>query len=73
MNGFWRNFSWIFPATHGIQGYIEANTMGSELRAISFEYISLWIQTAVYFVTATLVYYWQIRRSKRKYATLSVD
>lgn len=73
INGFWRNFSWIFPATHGIQGYIKINTMGSTLRTISFEYISLWIQTAVYFITTTLVYNWQIRRSKRKSVAISVD
>ncbi|MEI7503730.1 MAG: ABC transporter permease, partial [Paludibacter sp.] len=66
INGFWRAFSWIFPSTHGIQGFIKINTMGADIRHISFEYISLWAQTAIYFVTATGAYYWQINKSSQK-------
>jgi len=66
INGFWRAFSWIFPSTHGIQGYIKINTMGADIRHISFEYISLWVQTAIYFITATGAYYWQINKSSQK-------
>lgn len=66
INGFWRTFSWIFPATHGIQGYIKINTMGADLRHISFEYISLWIQTAIYFLTTSWAYHWQIMKSYKK-------
>jgi ABC-2 type transport system permease protein len=66
INGFWSTFSWIFPSTHGIQGFIKINTMGANLRNITFEYISLWTQTAIYFVTATGAYYWQINKSSKK-------
>jgi len=66
IHGFWRAFSWIFPATHGIQAYVKINTMGATIREASFEYISLWIQTGVYFLTATWAYYWQMHKSRRK-------
>ncbi|MEN6618744.1 MAG: ABC transporter permease [Rikenellaceae bacterium] len=67
MNGFWKVFSWIFPSTHGIQGYIKINSLGTDLQTISREYISLWVQTIVYFLTTTWVYHWQIKKSSRRY------
>lgn len=63
INGFWKIFSWIFPATHGIQGYIKINSMGAGISQILYEYISLWIQTIVYLLTTILAYRWQIKRS----------
>ena len=63
INGFWRVLSWIFPATHGIQGYIKINTMGADLRHVSSEYISLWTQTAIYFLTTSWAYHWQIMKT----------
>lgn len=52
IRGFWRAFSYLFPSTHGIQGYIKINTMGATLRQVSPEYIALWIQAGFYFITA---------------------
>ena len=66
INGFWKAFAWIFPSTSGTQGYIKINTMGADLRHISFEYISLWIQTFVFFATTCWAYYWQIKKSTAK-------
>lgn len=66
INGFWKMFSYLFPATFGIQGYIKINTMGAGIDEIRFEQIGLWIQTAVYFALASVVYFWQIRRSSEK-------
>lgn len=66
INGFWKAFSWIFPSTQGIQGYIKINSMGAELKAVKYEYISLWVQTAVYFVTTCWAYRWQIKKSYNK-------
>jgi len=66
INGFWKAFAWIFPSTSGVQAYIKINTMGAGLRHISFEYISLWVQTAVYFATTCWAYYWQINKSRKK-------
>ncbi len=53
---FWKIFSYFFPSTHGIQGYIRINTMDANLYEVSKEYIFLWIQTGVYFITACWSY-----------------
>jgi ABC-2 type transport system permease protein len=69
INGFWRAFAWIFPSTSGVQAYIKINTLGADLHHITFEYVSLWIQAAVYFATTCLAYYWQINKTKIKLLT----
>lgn len=66
MTGYWSLFAWLFPSTHGVQGYIKINTMGADVQHASFEYISLWAQTAIYFVTTSVAYRWQIRKTTRK-------
>jgi ABC-2 type transport system permease protein len=71
INGFWKAFAWIFPATHGIQGYIKINTFGADVHHITYEYVSLWIQTGLYFMTTYLTYRWQIKRSSNKLALKS--
>lgn len=63
---FWKAFSWMFPATFGIQSYLKINSMGASIHEVSFELIGLWIQVAVYFVTTTLAYRWQIRKTTKK-------
>jgi len=67
INGFWKAFAWMFPSTCGVQGYIKINTLGADLRHITFEYVSLWIQTAIYFTTTCWAYYWQIKKSSINY------
>jgi len=62
INGFWKAFAWIFPATHGIQGYIKINSMGADIHHITYEYGSLWILSVLYFITACWAYYWQIKK-----------
>ncbi len=54
MPAFWRTVSFLFPSTHGIQGFIRINTMGATLAQVRFEYLMLWLQTALYFVTSCL-------------------
>ena len=66
INSFWRIFAWIFPSTSGVQGYVKINTMAAGLQAVSPEYISLWIQSGLYFLTTWLTYNWQIKRSRRQ-------
>ena len=56
MPEFWRNFSYIFPSTFGINGYVRINSMGATLNEVAFEYQALWIQTGIYFLTTCLVY-----------------
>lgn len=62
---FWRYFSYIFPSTFGINGYVRINSMGATLHEVSFEYQALWLQTGIYFITTCLVYRWQIIRSRK--------
>jgi len=66
INGFWKIFAWIFPSTQGVQGYIKINSMGADVQHASFEYISLWVQTALYFLTTSVAYRWQIKKSTNK-------
>lgn len=61
MSDFWRYFSYIFPSTHGIQGYIKINSAAAELPQVRFEYINLWVQTGVYFILATLTLRYTVR------------
>lgn len=63
INRFWKTFSWIFPAIHGIQGYIKINSMGASIKQVSYENISLWIQTILYLLTTVFAYSWQIKKS----------
>lgn len=65
MPAFWKYFSYIFPSTFGINGYVRINSMGATLQEVTFEYRALWIQAGVYFMTTCLVYRWQILRSRK--------
>lgn len=49
----WLWFSYLFPSTPGVQGFIKVSSMGASLADVSHEYLTLWIQAAVYFITAT--------------------
>lgn len=62
---FWKYFSYIFPSTFGINGYVRINSMGATLNEVAFEYRALWLQASFYFITACLVYRRQIILSRR--------
>ena len=62
---FWKYFSYIFPSTFGINGYVRLNSMGASLNEVSFEYKGLWIQAAFYFITTCFVYRYQIILSRK--------
>lgn len=62
---FWKYFSYIFPSTFGINGFVRLNNMGATLSEISFEYQALWLQAGFYFLTTCFVYRWQIIRSRK--------
>ena len=66
MGGFWTTFSYLFPSTFGINGYIKINTMGANISQVSMEYIGLWIQAGFYFITTLVVHRWQIIGSRRR-------
>lgn len=64
---FWKYFSYLFPSTFGINGYVRINSMGATLNETMFEYQALWIQTGIYLVTTCLVYRWQIIQSRQRF------
>ena len=61
MPGFWRYFSYLFPSTFGINGYVRINSMGATLNEVAFEYRALWLQAGIYFLTACAVYRRRVR------------
>lgn len=52
---------YIIPSTPGIHGFVKINTMGATLPDVWVEYVTLWIQTVVYCITATFMYKWWIK------------
>lgn len=59
---FWKAFSWLFPSTFGINGFVRLNTLSADLGQVAIEYTGLLVQTAVFFLMAYVVYR-HIRRS----------
>ncbi|MBR5804030.1 MAG: ABC transporter permease [Bacteroidaceae bacterium] len=53
----WKLFSYLFPSTFGINGFVHINTMGASLHEVKTEYAALWIQSGIYFLTAS--YCWR--------------
>lgn len=62
---FWRAAGYLFPSTPGIQGFVRINTEGATLHEVAHEYRTLWVQAGLYFITACLVYRYQIIRSRQ--------
>ncbi|MGI6223364.1 MAG: ABC transporter permease [Prevotella sp.] len=60
---FWKYFSYLFPSTFGLRGYMTLSSMGGTLNDIEFEYKGLWIQVFVYLFLTCLVYRRQINLS----------
>lgn len=51
MPRFWHAFSYLFPSTPGIQGFVGINSMGASLNGVKPYYLMLWVQTGFYFLT----------------------
>lgn len=62
-----QSIAYIIPSTPGIHGFVKINTMGATLRDVWPEYITLWIHSAVYYLTAVLMYKWWIQNYDPKY------
>ena len=54
MPRFWLAFSYLFPSTPGIQGFVRISSMGATLSEVRNEYLALWIQSGAYFIMACL-------------------
>ncbi|EKN09294.1 hypothetical protein HMPREF1076_04323 [Parabacteroides goldsteinii CL02T12C30] len=62
---YWKAIGYLFPSTPGIQGFIRINTAGASLNEVAHEYRTLWIQAGIYFITACIIYRYQIMRSRK--------
>ena len=49
---FWKVFSYIFPSTFGVQGYINLSSAGGDIAAASSQMNVMVLQTIIYFGTA---------------------
>lgn len=68
MPWYWRAAHFVFPAAPGTLAFVKVNSMGASVAEIRTEYVTLWIQCAVYFGLACLAYRHNIRRSLRRAA-----
>ena len=53
---FWKGFSWLFPSTFGVNGFVRITEMGATLEDVQQELNALWIQTFAYLGISYLVY-----------------
>lgn len=65
MPWYWKLSHYLIPATPATLAYVKLNSMGASMAEIQTEYITLWIQCGVYFLSACLVYRYNIRKSHR--------
>lgn len=63
MPGYWRMAHYLLPAAPGTLAFVKINSMGASLADVREEYITLWIQCAVYFLLACLAYRYNIRKA----------
>lgn len=64
MPWYWRATHFIIPAAPATLGYVKLNSMGASLSQIQTEYITLWVQCVVYFLTACWAYRYNLRLSR---------
>lgn len=64
---FWKWFSYIFPSTFGVQGFMNLSTAGGDMAAAQVQMRSMVLQTIIYFFTsyfAIFVENWVIRHKE---------
>lgn len=59
-------FSYLFPSTFGINGFVHINTMGADLLEVRREWDALWLQSAFYFLTCCLTFRYKIIRARKR-------
>lgn len=63
---FWKAFSYAFPSTFGINGFVAINNMGADLADVRPQWNMLWVQAIVYCFTTCMVYRSSILSSRKK-------
>jgi ABC-2 type transport system permease protein len=65
---FWKAFSYIFPSTFGVQGYINLSTAGGDISAAGRQMTFMVLQTIIYFFLSFVCIYvenWVIRHKEQ--------
>jgi len=57
--------SMLLPSTFGIDGFMKIAILGGNLQDVSFQWISLWILTFIYFLIATYAMKTIIKKSTK--------
>lgn len=65
MPWYWKFTHYLIPAAPATMAYVKLNSMGASMAEIQSEYITLWVQCVFYFITACLVYRYNIRKAMR--------
>lgn len=63
MPWYWKLSHFLIPAAPATLAYVKLNSMGASMAEIHTEYVTLWVQCAVYFVLACWAYRYNIRKS----------
>ena len=66
MPWYWKAAHFMIPAAPATLGYVKLNSMGASMAQIHTEYLTLCIQTVVYFVTACWAYRYNIRKAVKE-------
>lgn len=64
MPWYWKLSHFLIPAAPATLAYVKLNSMGASMAEIHTEYVTLWVQCAVYFVLACWAYRYNIRKTK---------
>lgn len=64
MPWYWKLSHYLIPAAPATLAYVKLSSMGASMAEIRAEYITLWIQCAVYFGLACLAYRYNIRKAR---------
>ena len=65
---FWKLFSYLFPSTFGVQGYINLSTAGGDMQAAGLQRRAMILQTIIYFFLSCACIYaenWVIRHKEK--------
>lgn len=63
MPWYWKLSHYLIPAAPATLAYVKLNSMGASIAEIHTEYITLWVQCAVYIVLACLAYRYNIKKA----------
>lgn len=63
----WQILGGLIPSTWGVEGFIRMNTEGATISDVREPFLNLWILTGIYFVTACIVYNYQIWKDKKRH------